>query len=61
MDGATPILLSTGYADMAEVARVLPSTSILLKPFDVAALLSAVDAACNSSSGKALPDPAPPV
>ena len=51
MDGATPILLSTGYADMAEVARVLPSTSILLKPFDVAALLSAVDAACSSSGG----------
>lgn len=50
MDSATPILLSTGYADMAEVARVLPSTSILLKPFDVAALLSAVDAACNGSS-----------
>ncbi len=58
MDGATPILLSTGYADMAEVARVLPSTSILLKPFDVAALLSAVDAACSNNSSKALPDSA---
>ena len=55
MDGATPILLSTGYADMAEVARVLPSTFILLKPFDVAALLSAVDAACSS---RAQPDSA---
>ena len=52
MDGATPILLSTGYADMAEVARVLPSTSILLKPFDVAALLGAVDAACSSSKAQ---------
>ncbi|MEO6662118.1 MAG: response regulator [Rubrivivax sp.] len=41
-----PILLATGYADMAEVARVLPSTSVLLKPFDIAALLKAVDDAC---------------
>lgn len=46
-DPDLPILLSTGYADMAEVARVLPATSVLLKPFDVAALLSAVDAACS--------------
>ena len=49
LDAQTPILLSTGYADMAEVARVLPSTSILLKPFDVAALLGAVDAACSQA------------
>ena len=45
-DTSTPILLSTGYADMAEVARVLPATSILLKPFDVATLLEAVERAC---------------
>lgn len=46
-DADMPILLSTGYADMAEVTRVLPATSILLKPFDVSALLEAVDAACK--------------
>lgn len=44
-----PILLATGYADMAEVARVLPATSILLKPFDVATLLDAVERACSSA------------
>lgn len=48
-DSAMPILLSTGYADMAEVAQVLPATSILLKPFDVTELLEAVDAACKQS------------
>ena len=43
-----PIVLATGYADMVEVGRVLPSRSVLLKPFDVAALLRAVDDACIS-------------
>lgn len=49
-DTSIPILLSTGYADMAEVARVLPATSILLKPFDVATLLEAVDRACSTAA-----------
>ena len=46
LDSSMPILLATGYADMAEVARVLPATSVLLKPFDITALLRAVDDAC---------------
>ena len=40
-----PIILATGYADMAEVGRVLGTQSILVKPFDIPTLLNAVDAA----------------
>ena len=43
-----PIVLATGYADMVEVGRVLPTKSVLFKPFDVAALLRAVDEACTT-------------
>jgi len=37
-----PVILATGYADMAEVGRVLGAQSILVKPFDVETLLQAV-------------------
>jgi len=47
--GALPVILATGYADMAEVGRVLGTQSILIKPFDIATLAEAVV--------KALPDP----
>ena len=39
---ALPVVLATGYADMAEVAHVLGTQSILIKPFDIAALHDAV-------------------
>ena len=37
-----PVVLATGYADMAEVGRVLGTQSILTKPFDIATLSRAV-------------------
>ena len=51
MVGDIPVILATGYADMAEVGRVLGTQSILIKPFDISTLASAV--------AKALPQPAP--
>jgi signal transduction histidine kinase/CheY-like chemotaxis protein len=51
MVGDIPVILATGYADMAEVGRVLGTQSILIKPFDISTLASAVS--------KALPQPAP--
>jgi signal transduction histidine kinase/ActR/RegA family two-component response regulator len=42
-----PVILATGYADMAEVGRVLGTQSILIKPFDIAALLAAVSQAVS--------------
>ncbi|MGJ7496848.1 ATP-binding protein [Variovorax sp. RT4R15] len=46
-----PVVLATGYADMAAVGRVLGTQSILIKPFDISTLGSAV--------AKALPTTAP--
>ena len=40
--GEIPVILATGYADMAEVGRVLGTQSILIKPFDIATLADAV-------------------
>jgi signal transduction histidine kinase/ActR/RegA family two-component response regulator len=40
-----PVVLATGYADMVEVGRVLGTQSILIKPFDIAALQTAVGVA----------------
>ncbi|MGJ7488789.1 ATP-binding protein [Variovorax sp. ZT4R33] len=51
MVGNIPVILATGYADMAEVGRVLGTQSILIKPFDISTLAGAVS--------KALPQPAP--
>ena len=45
---ALPIIMATGYADMAQVGRVLGTQSILVKPFDIATLANAV--------AKALPE-----
>lgn len=42
MVGDIPVILATGYADMAEVGRVLGTQSILVKPFDIATLANAV-------------------
>jgi len=40
--GDIPVILATGYADMAEVGRVLGTHSILIKPFDISTLAAAV-------------------
>ncbi len=40
-----PVILATGYADMAEVGRVLGTQSILIKPFDISTLATAVSKA----------------
>ena len=40
--GCVPVVLATGYADMAEVGRVLGTQRILIKPFDIGALASTV-------------------
>jgi signal transduction histidine kinase/CheY-like chemotaxis protein len=45
MVGEIPVILATGYADMAQVGRVLGTQSILIKPFDIATLASAVSEA----------------
>ena len=37
-----PILLATGYADMAEVEKVVGAQAVLSKPFDLEALGTAV-------------------
>jgi signal transduction histidine kinase/ActR/RegA family two-component response regulator len=47
--GDMPVILATGYADMAQVGRVLGTQSILIKPFDISTLANAV--------AKALPEP----
>ncbi|QNK74159.1 response regulator [Variovorax sp. PAMC28562] len=43
--GDIPVILATGYADMAEVGRVLGTQSILIKPFDISTLATAVSKA----------------
>lgn len=45
MVGDIPVILVTGYADMAQVGRVLGTQSVLIKPFDIATLASAVSKA----------------
>jgi signal transduction histidine kinase/ActR/RegA family two-component response regulator len=44
-----PVILATGYADMVEVGRVLGAHAILVKPFDVGALLQAVAKATSQT------------
>ena len=46
--GELPVILATGYADMAEVGRVLGTRSILIKPFDISTLADAVTAALSA-------------
>ena len=45
MVGEIPVILATGYADMAQVGRVLGTQSILIKPFDISTLAAAVSKA----------------
>ncbi|MDB5828263.1 MAG: hybrid sensor histidine kinase/response regulator [Variovorax sp.] len=47
--GDIPVILATGYADMAEVGRVLGTQSILIKPFDIATLAAAVSKALQAA------------
>jgi len=49
-----PVILATGYADMAEVGRVLGTHSILIKPFDIRTLSEAVSKALNTGHATAV-------
>ncbi|TWO73109.1 response regulator [Caenimonas sedimenti] len=51
--GNLPVILATGYADMAAVERLAGKPTILRKPFDIAALGDAVSAALESEREKA--------
>jgi CheY-like chemotaxis protein len=47
-----PVILATGYADMAVVERLAGKPSILRKPFDIAALGDAVNDALEGAKDK---------
>ena len=47
--GDVPVILATGYADMAAVERLAGKPSILRKPFDIAALGDAVNDALEAA------------
>ncbi|SIR70245.1 ATP-binding protein [Pseudacidovorax sp. RU35E] len=49
--GAVPVVLATGYADMAQVGRVLGTQSILIKPFEISALAACVVQALAPTAG----------
>ncbi|HVZ46250.1 MAG TPA: response regulator [Ramlibacter sp.] len=51
--GDLPVILATGYADMAAVERLAGKPSILRKPFDIAALGDAVSEALEGAREKA--------
>jgi CheY-like chemotaxis protein len=53
--GDVPVILATGYADMAAVERLAGKPSILRKPFDIAALGDAVNEALETSRRLAAP------
>ena len=48
--GGIPVVLATGYADMAEVGRVLGTQRILIKPFDISTLATTVRQALVSGA-----------
>jgi FixJ family two-component response regulator len=48
-----PVILATGYADMAEVERLAGKPAILRKPFDINSLGEAVAGALEKSSLRA--------
>lgn len=48
-----PVLVATGYADMAEVERLVGTESILKKPFDLETLNAAVGAELARTGGRA--------
>ncbi len=53
MVGDVPVILATGYADMAAVERLAGKPRILRKPFDIAQLGDAVSAALEAAREKA--------
>lgn len=54
MVGDLPVILATGYADMAAVERLAGKPRILRKPFDIAALGDAVSSVLESAREKAV-------
>jgi FixJ family two-component response regulator len=50
MIGDVPVILATGYADMAEVERLAGKPTILRKPFDINSLGEAVAGALEKSA-----------
>lgn len=48
-----PVILATGYADMGEIDRILDAQSVLIKPFNLAALQVAVTQAMQPRSAGA--------
>jgi signal transduction histidine kinase/ActR/RegA family two-component response regulator len=50
MVGDLPVILATGYADMAAVERLAGKPAILRKPFDINSLGAAVDFALNGAT-----------
>lgn len=52
MVGDLPVILATGYADMAAVERLAGRPTILRKPFDIAALGDAVNGALEARREK---------
>jgi len=50
--GDLPVILATGYADMAAVERLVGNPAILRKPFDINALGAAVADALETGPGK---------
>jgi signal transduction histidine kinase/ActR/RegA family two-component response regulator len=57
--GEIPVILATGYADMAAVERLAGRPTILRKPFDIAALGDAVASALEAAKDKAEPTVVP--
>ncbi|HET8747330.1 MAG TPA: response regulator [Ramlibacter sp.] len=53
MVGELPVILATGYADMAAVERLAGKPKILRKPFDIAALGDAVASVLEGAGEKA--------
>jgi CheY-like chemotaxis protein len=51
--GDIPVILATGYADMAAVERLAGKPTILRKPFDIAALGDAVAGALDRTKDRA--------
>jgi CheY-like chemotaxis protein len=54
MVGDLPVILATGYADMAAVERLAGKPMVLRKPFDINSLGSAVATVLRASDEKAL-------
>jgi CheY-like chemotaxis protein len=53
MIGNVPVILATGYADMAAVERLAGKPKILRKPFDIAQLGDAVSSVLEAARDKA--------